>query len=398
MVSVLQERAMQERQAMCQQFCDGVPPGLGSVRHGGRGDRARRRQGTVIGSSQETEGVGAGVLKRRRSTASWRGARTVAVTVLTALAGCGGGGGPPEGFHALTTEQPGILLSAAYDSDGSALIAGGQIAGGTGLLLRWDGRALTMVPTRDAHAFWWVTAVGPHEFLLAGESGEVHRFDGSALTTVDAGVPASATLFGIWAASADDLWTVGGSFSTAGSKRVIRHFTGGQWTAIDSPAEVPPETTYFKVWGSAASDVWIVGDGGIVLHWDGAALSRDARVAAADRFLTVHGCDDHNVWIVGGTGSAEVRAFDGAGWMTVDASGAQPLNGVACAGGDVVVGGAFGYAGRIAGGRVTALPTPAAIGDLFIHGIARAGGRVLAVGGDLLATVGDAYHGFVLEM
>jgi len=323
--------------------------------------------------------------------------RTI-LAAWAALAGCGGGSGSPPGFHALATEQSGILLSAAYTADGMATIAGGQIGGGGALLLRWDGRALATVPTPGAHAFWWVTAPGPRDLFLAGEAGEVHHFDGESLTAVDAGAPATATLFGVWGSGAGDLWAVGGSFSTTGAKRVIRHLSGGQWTAVDSPAGVPAETTYFKVWGSGPGDVWIVGDGGVVLHWDGAALSRDTRVAGADRFLTVHGCDDRDVWAVGGTASAEVRAFDGAGWRVFDATGAQPLEGVACAGGDVLVGGAFGYAARIAGGRLTPLPTPAAVGDLFIHGIARAGAHALAVGGDLLAGAGDAYHGFVLEL
>ncbi|MEA2700163.1 MAG: hypothetical protein QOI66_4434 [Myxococcales bacterium] len=339
-------------------------------------------------------------------TKEWRpvaGAVAVGFPFLVAalaLGGCGESPAaePPAAFHALVTEQPGILLSAAYTADGNAIIVGGQIAGGEGLLLRWDGRSMTTIPTPGAHAFWWVNGLSPTEMYLAGESGEVHRFDGASLTVVDAGVPATATLFGIWGPSGDELWTVGGSFSNAGAKRIIRHLTGGQWVAVDSPADVPAETTYFKVWGADPSDVWIVGDGGVVLHWDGSTLSRDGRVTGAERFFTVHGCDRQNVWVVGGTGAGEVRSFDGNGWTSVSAEGAQPLNGVSCAGDDVIVGGAFGYAARIAGGKLTAIATPKEVGDLFIHGIARSAGHTLAVGGDLLAGVGDPYRGFVLEL
>ena len=338
---------------------------------------------------------------RNRPVRVQRGAAWVGLVVLAGLGGCGGGG-PGTGDRAvlIASEQPGVLSSAAYLDDGSAIIAGGQIGGGGALLLRWDGQMVTPLPAQSAHAFWWVTAIAPNDLLLAGEAGEVHRFDGNTLTLMDAGVPADATLFGIWAASDDEAWAVGGSFSSSGSKRVIRHLSGGQWVSVDSPADVAAETTYFKVWGAGASDVWIVGDGGVVLHWDGSALTRDARVGGAERFLTVHGCDAQNVWIVGGTVTSELRAYDGQTWRTVDVPGAQPLSGVACQGDDAVVSGAFGYAARLTRGVLSAhtIVTPKEVEDLTIHGVARSGAHTLLVGGDVLATAGAPFRGFVLQM
>jgi hypothetical protein len=332
-----------------------------------------------------------------KSRTSSTRATAAAVVALGAL-GCSGGDGKGAAFRAVATEQAGVLLSATYTDDGTAIIAGGAIGGGDALLLRWDGRALSTIATPNVHALWWVYAPGggAHAYL-AGEAGEVHRLDGASLTAIDTGAPATATLFGIWGTGDDDLWTVGGSFSSAGAKRVIRRLTGGQWVAVDSPAEVPAETTYFKVWGTAADNVWIVGDAGVVLHWDGTALVRDARVAGAERFLTVHGCDAQNVWIVGGTVAAELRAFDGQTWRSVAAKGAEPLSGVACRGGDVIIAGAFAYAARVAGGMTTILPTPTEVGDLIIHGVARSASHTLLVGGDLLATGGTPFRGFVLE-
>jgi hypothetical protein len=311
------------------------------------------------------------------------------------MMGCSNGEPGGQALRAVASEQPGVLLSAAYTSDGSAVIAGGAIGGGAGLLLRWDGRAMTTLPAPDLRAIWWVHAL-PGGVFLAGEAGAAYRLDGASLAPLDTGAPASATLFGIWGAREDDLWTVGGSFSADGPKRVIRHLTGGRWVAVDSPADVPAETTYFKVWGAAADDVWIVGDGGVVLHWDGAALTRDPRVAGAERFLTVHGCGAGDVWIVGGTAAAELRHFDGSTWRSVTAAGAEPLSGVACHGGDVVIAGAFAYAARLSGGATTLLPAPREVRDLIIHGVARSATETLLVGGDLLATGGAPLRGFVL--
>src|SRR4051812_19260129 len=157
------------------------------------------------------------------------------------LAGACGGDDAPARFRALTTEQPGTLLSAFVASDGIAYLAGGVTGGGGGLLLRWDGRDLTTVATPDAHAFWWIHGVGDHDMWLAGESGEVHRFDGSTVTRVDAGAPADATLFGVWGPSASDLWIVGGSFAADGPRRVIRRLTDGAWADVASPDSVPAD-------------------------------------------------------------------------------------------------------------------------------------------------------------
>lgn len=315
-------------------------------------------------------------------------------------AGCGGGGGGADGgFHAVATDQPGMLLSATFLPDGQAYIAGGAIGGGPGLLLRWDGKTITTVPTPGAHAFWWIHAISPAAMWLAGESGEVHSFDGTAVAKVDAGAPSNATLFGIWGASAGELWTVGGSFAPGGQKRVIQRLSAGAWAAVDSPPDVDADATYFKAWGASAADAWIVGDRGVVLHWDGAKLERDTRVSGAERFLTVHGCGAKDVWVVGGTVTGEVRHYDGTAWATLNPMDAQPLGGVACLGGDAVIGGFYVYAARIAaGGKATLLATPKEVGDLVIHGVARFGAHVLAAGGDINASGGDPYRGFVLEL
>jgi hypothetical protein len=321
----------------------------------------------------------------------------VRTTVLAAIVVLGCGGADQETFLAVTNEQEGALLSAWVASDGTAYLAGGVFGGGRGLLLRWDGRNVTAIPTPDAHAFWWIHGVGDREMWLAGESGEVHSFDGTTVTRIDAGAPPESILFGIWGASGDDLWAVGGSFVAGGPRQVVRRLAGGSWTPVTSPPEVDPATTYFKVWGASASDVWIVGEGGVILRDRGAGL---ARVAApgAEKYLTVHGCRDSEVLAVGGGVAGAALRFDGAAWTSIPLLDVPPLGGVACAAGGAYVGGFFGYAARVQGDSLRVVSTPVQVQDLAIHGIAVGAGRVMAVGGDLLATGAQPRRGFALEL
>jgi hypothetical protein len=322
---------------------------------------------------------------------------TATVLATLALLGCGGSNQGPEEFRSITSEQPGSLLSAAVTSDGVAYLAGGVTGGGEALLLRWDGTTLTTIPTPGAHAFWWIHGVTDDEMYLAGEAGEVFRFDGTTLTPLAVGAPAGTTFFGIWGASGDDVWAVGGSFTTGGPRRVIMRSVGGSWHAVDSPADIGDDVTYFKVWGASASDVWIVGDRGVVLRDTGAGPVRDA-APGAERYVTVHGCGANDVYAVGGGGSGTVVRFDGAAWAPVVLGDVPLLNAVACTGGAPYLGGFFGYAARLAGERVRVVAMPNELVDLGIHGIAVGTRRIVAVGGDLLATAANPQRGFAVEI
>jgi hypothetical protein len=324
--------------------------------------------------------------------------RLTVLAAAAALLGCSDGGGAGT-YVPITREQPQALLSAWIASDGTAYLAGGVVGGGDGVLLRWDGRNVTTIPTPGAHAFWWIHGVSDNEMYLAGESGEVHRFDGATLTQVDAGAPADAILFGIWGTSGDDLWAVGGSFVTGGPRQVILHLTGGSWTAVPSPASVDPDVSYFKVWGPSASQVWIVGDRGIVLRDDGGGAG-PLPVAApgAERYVTVHGCGPDDVWVVGGGAVGEAAHFDGASWTSLALVSVPPLAGVACEGGAGYAGGFTGYAARFERDAAVPIGMPRELQDLAIHGVAARGGRVLVVGGDLSAAASSPKRGFAAQL
>lgn len=302
------------------------------------------------------------------------------------------------------------LLSAWIAPDGTAYFAGGVLGGGTGLLLRYREGQVTTVPTPGAHTFWWIHGLSDTEMFLAGEGGELHRFDGMTVTRLPAEAPSDAILFGVWGTSADDLWSVGGSFAAGGPRRIVLRSTAGveaPWTAVPSPDDVDPETTYFKVWGSGGR-VWIVGDRGVVLEDAGAGLLR-VDAPGAERYVTVHGCGAGDAYAVGGGGSGAVIHWDGGAWTSLAIGATPPLSGVACTpsdggrqrGAGALVGGAFGFVGRLAPNRpAEPIETPAEVQDLTIHAVAlsRDGRRVVAVGGDLFALTAETQKGFALEI
>jgi len=306
-----------------------------------------------------------------------------------------------QSFRTITSDQQGTLLSAWVASDGTAYFAGGVVGGGAGagLILRWDGQTVNTIPTPDAHAFWWIHGVSDNEMYLAGEGGEVHAFDGTTLTRIDAGAPADAILYGVWGASGSDLWAVGGSFLTGGPRQVIVRGSGAAWQAVPSPPDVDPDVTYFKVWGASASDVWIVGDQGVVLRSvDGGALVR-ADAPGAERYTTVHGCAANDVYAVGGGGSGAAIHYDGTAWSAFALAPEVPaLAGVACANGAAYVGGFDAYAALLRGGTPLAIPLPVELQGLTIHGLGIGGKRVVAVGGDFGAPPTGSQRGFAVDL
>jgi hypothetical protein len=204
--------------------------------------------------------------------------------------------------------------------------------------LRFDGHSWTVLPIDSAPSFWWVTTT-PESTWFVGEEGTIVRWKGNAQTTYDGGV--DATLFGVWGASDDEVWAVGGS--TTGDADVILRFDGSTWTRVPPPEAFGSQ--FFKVWGSAADDVWIVGTGGVVLHYDGSAWATHTIITDVygghPSLFTVHGRAADDVWAVGM--SSTIVHFDGDSWTPWSNPSGEPLyagllNGVyAPVGGDVLV-------------------------------------------------------------
>lgn len=250
------------------------------------------------------------------------------------------------------------------------------------IILWSDGQAWHRMQV-DAPTLWWTFGLGHEDVWAVGELGTILHFDGSEWLTVETG--GAYTLYGIWGAAADDLWTVGGTFlpSTHGA---FRHWDGDAWSDVDGVDLVG--RVLFKVWGAAPDDVWIVGHergAGLTLHWDGSEWSA-VEVPAPERLVTVVGRASDDVWAVGGLSAPILVHWDGQSWSRLDTPDLYDgLMGVWTAPGQpVFFTGAFGLLGEVTGeGDVYALEEAT---DLDLHAAwGDAEGRLLAGGGALMS-------------
>jgi hypothetical protein len=149
--------------------------------------------------------------------------------------------------------------------------------------------AMTSIHGASADDLW---AVG-----LAGSTIHITNAQGTTPKLTPVNSQKWSDLHGVWAASENDVWSVGG-------RGVIRHYTGGL-TSWDVVPNVPTVETLRAVWGSSATDIWAVGDNATVLHYDGSTWSQ-VRVAGLrgrrPNLMTVWAPAPGRVW-VGGVGA-----------------------------------------------------------------------------------------------
>ncbi len=155
--------------------------------------------------------------------------------------------------------------------------------------------------TATIYGFWgsspddlWL--IGDNRATLAWQLGltmrGTRRGDDFVWTEIDS--RASVVLRGIWGSSASDVWTVG-------DQGTIRRFgpKATEWEIIASPTT----ETLHAVWGAAANDVWAVGESGTILHWDGAEWTASVAAFPAHQkkphLYGVWGSGPTDVWIVG---------------------------------------------------------------------------------------------------
>jgi hypothetical protein len=133
----------------------------------------------------------------------------------------------------------------------------------------------------------WAVGLGGATFHITDAQS-----DAPVVTPYDS--QTTATLYGVWTASATEAWSVGG----AGS---IRHYTGSapRWDVVP---DVPTIATLHAVWGTSATDVWAVGEGAVVVHFDGTSWTRVKIAGLGERrpdLYTVWSAGPGRAWIGG---------------------------------------------------------------------------------------------------
>lgn len=274
------------------------------------------------------------------------------MTVLATWWGCTGdkappdhSGAPEEGFVTVAEGLPSALLSVTGAGPDDVWAVGADADGTGPYVLHGDGGTFSRVDVGSPGDLWWAWRAGADALWIAGAGGRIVRYTPSSGTsTVDTTV-ASVTLFGLWGASTDDVWAVGGDLALADGAAVF-HYDGAAWTPAVLPAEADAAPAIYKVWGTGPTDVWACGYGGLVLHWDGSAWETVPTGAGAPLF-TIHGGGADDVWAVGGAGNGVALHWDGTAFADRSPEFVETLQGVFVGDdGPVVV----GWGGRVFGG------------------------------------------------
>lgn len=225
-----------------------------------------------------------------------------------AIAACGG---------VESASEPGWTIDQVAD-DGAILGIWGTgphdvwAVGGTtdrGLVLHSDGSGWTRSGVAGA-ILYTVYGFTESNVYAVGDGGLILHYDGTAWTRVESGT--SLPLFGLWGASGDDVWIVGGNVSGPPGSAVVLRGSGTSFAPVsDLPADLAP-SALFKVHGFGADDVIMVGNGG-VLRWDGAGWSRDD-VPTTETLFSTWGRGANDLYAVGGRYAVEVLHSDGQTW------------------------------------------------------------------------------------
>ncbi len=174
-----------------------------------------------------------------------------------------------------TRNKPAVLRLRAT---GSGALGGAVVTSGIATFLSVHGASADEL---------WAVGVGGATYRVSGASGNSPTLQAYDSQTRNA-------LYGVWAASPSEAWSVG----FAGT---IRHYTGDpmRWDVVPGISE---EFQLSAVWGTSPSDVWAVGKNAVVLHYDGTQWTRVTIGGLGSRrpnLSTVWASDAKHVWIGG---------------------------------------------------------------------------------------------------
>jgi hypothetical protein len=326
--------------------------------------------------------------------------RTLLLVVL-ALHGCGGSDGakispgeamPASDWSVVMDGSEGAFLAVWGASASGVFAVGGPLdnAGLEGLVMRFDGKSWQRVPAGGSDTFWWSHGTSAEDVWMVGEHGRMAHWDGTQLTELSS--LTQATLFGVWAASPEDAWAVGGSpENAAGEQDVLLHWDGTGWARAVLPG-APQGKTLFKVWGEG-SEVFVVGEAGTIWRrHDGEWKLATNTGSTGGTLLSVSGCSATDVYAAGGR---ELIHWDGKSWGQFPLGLTRDINGVTCVRrGEAAVVGFGGLKGRVVHGALVDESDDEPRSDL--HGVwTDPEGGLWAAGGDYVtpATPGAMRQG-----
>ncbi|MGB0640824.1 MAG: hypothetical protein ACPGTU_15905 [Myxococcota bacterium] len=274
--------------------------------------------------------------------------------------------------------EGGVLLSVWSDGDTIRMV-GGDLGGGSGVMVHGDASSLCVETDITERALWWIHGDAPGSWTAVGETGTVLRETDGVQSRMD--IPTEATLFGVWM-DGDTTWAAGGFVGSGENRGEIWRHDGTDWTQV--AADLPH--VLFKVWEN-----WFVGQD-IAYRWNGDSLDE---YPIDGRILTMRGNAEDDAWAVGGLVGPIVLHWDGSTFNEVDTAGlGQAINGVYTdASEEVWLAGNYGVTARWTDEGWQQPDLPLTVDHL--HAVWRHGDATWWVGGDLF-NAGDN-HGTIIR-
>lgn len=272
-------------------------------------------------------------------------------------------------------EDVGAIFSIWADGPGSIIAVGGQPLQGVALEYVDEAWVRVMDLPEPVPRLSWIHGIGEMRVAVGYYGVVIQREDG-LWQHRESGV--EAPLWGVWGATEDDLWAVGGG-GPEGSP-ILLHDDGDGWSEVDVSGLVGESNALYKVWGRSADDVYAVGAGGLILHFDGAAWSvQESPIGST--LIGIAG-DDDEVVVAGGRSSGVVlRQIDGE-WNRLGFPDDEGFDGAWIDGeGYPTVVGRRGFIGRFAPEGIAWTREESGVTDELHTIIGVPGGPVFAVGG-----------------
>lgn len=299
--------------------------------------------------------------------------------------------GPSQGEWQVVMEdvEEGAMMSAWGPSKEEVYVVGGQPE--EGHVWRWSKGQWQSFEVGQGPMLNWVHGVDGQIFMV-GNQGRALRIVDGEVEALETGV--DVDLWGVWAATPEQVWAVGGDARDFEGQPVMLYFDGVQWEPIEVPELDREANALFKIWGTGADHLFAVGALGVILYYDGQSWAQ-VSTGTADDFVSLWGRSDEEIVAVGGRSNGVVARWNGEGFEAEVLPGVPGLNGVwvDCTG-QAHINGIDGYAGRAEGNgwQVQRESTPTTTVLHASFGVDD--GPRFAVGGSLLSS--PPYRGVLL--
>ena len=297
---------------------------------------------------------------------------------------------PPD-FAEVALDADAAFLAVAGTSDDDVWLVGARpSATEAPRLLHRTPEGWDSIDSGQRHDLWWVHTFAGGPTFVAGAGATVLRIEDDVVERTPTPPFFCNTVYGVWGATPEDLWAVGGF---AGRDGFVWRWDGQTWIDVALPDDLPRNSSgeipaLFKVWGRIADDVWIVGGLGTVLHYDGTSLQR-VPVETDTALFTVTG-DDDEVVIVGGSGAGVLLRGGLDGFVDDTPPDAPLLQAVTLdRDGRIIAAGGQGFAVREDGDRWTRLDLGLSAPVQSIHAVWAGDRDLWSVGGNVLSPTLD---------